>query len=242
MKKYKQILIICGLIIVIIVGIIIYFIQNKEMDYTFLEVDDKNTISVNAEQGNETGINGEIKDESNSNGGNSENSGIESKNNDGKNKIVVHITGAVVNQGIVEIKENARIIDAIEAAGGARDDADLSKINLAYVIEDGIKIYVPSVNDKEDEDEYVVKNSGKEIITGNSLGKNESTSEKIMVNINTATAVDFQKLPGVGESIANRIIAYRNENGKFKNIEDLKNVSGIGESKFNNIRAYVYVK
>ena len=239
MKKYKQILIICGLIIVIIVGIIIYFVQNKEMDYTFLEVNDNNTISANAEQGNEAVVNGEIKDEGNSNGGNS---GIESKNNDGKNKIVVHITGAVVNQGIVEIKENARIIDAIEAAGGVRDDADLSKINLAYVIEDGIKIYVPSINDKEDEDEYVVKNSGKEIITGNSSGKNESTSEKIMVNINTATAVDFQKLPGVGESIANRIIAYRNENGKFKNIEDLKNVSGIGESKFSNIRAYVYVK
>lgn len=148
-----------------------------------------------------------------------------------KAQIVVHITGQVVNQGIVKVEEGARIIDAIEAAGGATEEANLSKINLAYVLEDGMKIYVPSINDEEEE-EYVTSGGG--IL--------ENSSDVLKVNINTATSEELQKLPGIGESIAARIIAYRKENGKFSKIEDLTNVSGIGDAKFNNIKSYVFVK
>ncbi len=146
-------------------------------------------------------------------------------------EIVVHITGQVVNQGIVKLAEGARVIDAIEVAGGTTPEADLSKINLAYMLEDGIKIYVPSVNDKEDAEHT----SSTSITTSNN-------NKTLKVNINTATSSELEKLPGIGTSIANRIITYRKENGKFSKIEDLKNVSGIGEAKFNNIKSYIYVK
>lgn len=156
----------------------------------------------------------------------------EEKKEEETQEIVIHITGQVVNQGIVKLKEGARVIDAIEAAGGTTKDADLSKINLAYMLEDGIKIYVPSINDTEES--YSQSN-----LSG--IG-NTSNNKALRININTATAIDLEKLPGIGSSIASRIVSYRNENGKFSSIDGLKNVSGIGESKFNNIKAYVYVK
>lgn len=197
-KNYKQILIICGLIVIIIVCTVVYFYQNKEEDYSYLEI--SNDIEVNITE-------------------------------EPKAQIVVHITGQVVNNGIVKVEEGARIIDVIEAAGGATDEADLSKINLAYLLEDGMKIYVPSIHDEEDLGSIT-----------SSSGVSESSKEVLKVNINTATSEELQKLPGIGESIANRIITYRKENGKFKDIEDLKNVSGIGDAKFNNIKSYIFVK
>lgn len=197
-KNYKQILIICGLIGAIIVGICIYFYQNKYEDYSYLEVTNEEVISENI-----------IEEE--------------------KKEIVVHITGQVVNEGIVKLEEGSRIIDAIEAAGGATFEANLSKINLAYILEDGMKLYVPSLNDKEEE-EYI------------SSEKTKNSKETLKVNINTATSEELQSLPGIGEAMASRIITYRKENGKFKKIEDLKEVSGIGEAKFNNIKSYIYIK
>lgn len=145
---------------------------------------------------------------------------------------MVHVTGQVTCQGIVKLEEGSRIIDAIEAAGGATNEADLSKVNLAYVLEDGVKIYIPSVNDTEEK--YV--SSGEDTTTSS------SSKETLKVNINTATSEELEKLPGIGSSIAAKIIAYRKENGKFSKIEDIKNVSGIGDAKFNNIKNYIYVK
>lgn len=197
-KNYKQILIICGLIVLIIVFIVIYFYQNKEEDYSYLEVSNALEENIIEEQ---------------------------------KMQIVVHITGQVVNNGIVKLEEGARVIDAIEAAGGATAEANLSKVNLAYLLEDGMKIYVPSIHDEED----------LESITSSSE-VSESSKEVLKVNINTATSEELQKLPGIGGAIADRIIAYRKENGKFKDIADLKNVSGIGEAKFNNIKTYIFIK
>ena len=154
-------------------------------------------------------------------------------------KIMVHITGAVKNEGVVKLSENSRITDAIEASGGLTDDADMSKINLAYVLEDGIKIRIPSKNDVEEvlneqvtEDEQFVE----------SIPESNTKSEKGMVNINKATQTELETLPGIGPSIALKIINYREENGKFSEIEDLKNVNGIGDSKFENIKNYISVK
>lgn len=149
-----------------------------------------------------------------------------------KVKIIVHVTGEVVNKGVFKVDEGSRVIDAIEVAGGATTEADLSKINLAYLLEDGMKIYVPSINDEE-ETEFVTSSSG--------VSENNE-KDVLKVNINTATSEELQRLPGVGESIANRILTYRKENGKFSAIEDLKNVSGIGDAKFNNISQYIYIK
>lgn len=154
-------------------------------------------------------------------------------------EIIVHITGAVKKEGIVTLKENSRIADAVEAAGGLKEDADMSKINLAYVLEDGMKIKIPSVNDKNEEIKQDATNE-EEIV--DIIPESNTKSEKGIVNINKASQTELETLPGIGPSIALKIINYRNENGKFSNIEDLKKVSGIGENKYENIKALISVK
>ncbi len=163
-----------------------------------------------------------------------------------QNTIIVHITGAVVNEGIVQVKENARINDAIEAAGGVREDADLTNVNLAYTIEDGQKIYIPSKNDvpedggSETQGQVVIQGAGNDIVDGEKAGIGTETTGAL-VNINTANVEKLDELPGIGSSTAEKIIAYRKENGKFKSIDEIKNVSGIGEAKFEKIKGKICV-
>lgn len=158
-------------------------------------------------------------------------------------KIVVYIIGSVQNPGIVELNIDSRVSDAVEASGGLLEDADVSKINLAYKLEDGQKITIPSINDKTDEDssyeDYISNDPGNMISQNPSSSTSESNTQK--VNINTATQTQLETLPGIGPSTASKIISYRNENGKFKSIEDIKNVSGIGDSKFENIKTNICV-
>lgn len=157
--------------------------------------------------------------------------------------IVVHVSGEVKEPGIVKLKEGERIADAIEKAGGATDDADLSKLNLAYVLEDGVKVRIPKKNEGENVGEYVSEESGEEVIQEGSIEAEESTqTTSKVVNINKANQEELMTLPGIGESTAQKIIDYRKENGKFQTIEDIKNVSGIGDSKFNQIKSLIKVK
>jgi len=142
--------------------------------------------------------------------------------------IIIHITGAVKTEGIIELKEGDRIIDAIDKAGGITEDADLSKVNLAYVLSDGQKLYIPSLQDDE-LIQTVTDGSGDDVIVGG------ETSNKI-VNINKANQTELETLVGIGPSTALKIIEYRKENGSFKKIEDLMNVPGIGQAKFDAIK------
>ena len=157
-------------------------------------------------------------------------------------KIVVYIIGEVKNAGIVELKEGSRIADAINLAGGLTENADVSRINLAYVLEDGMKITIPSINESQDEkiteDDYISTGSG----AGVDIGRNENVKSEEKVNINKATQTQLETLPGIGPSIALKIIEYRNENGEFKTIEELKNVNGVGEEKFKNIKNLICIK
>ena len=172
-----------------------------------------------------------------------------------KNKIVIYIIGEVKQEGVYELDEDSRISDAIEKAGGTKENADLSQINLAYKIEDGMRIYIPQkgelVQDKEkieDKTQEVVTGKSTDITTSiqvnansnSSTNKNSKTNiEKI--NINKATQTELETLPGVGPSTAEKIIDYRKQNGNFKNIEDIMNVNGIGESKYNKIKDLISV-
>lgn len=157
---------------------------------------------------------------------------------DDEDIVVVHITGCVKNPGVVKLKEGSRIEDAIEAAGGLTDDADISNVNLAYVLDDGTKIKIPSVNEIGKDDSYISEESGADVILNENSGGLEKSS---IVNINKASEVELQTLPGIGPSLAGRIIEYRETNGKFKSIEDIKNVSGIGETKFDSIKDFITV-
>lgn len=152
-----------------------------------------------------------------------------------KNQIIVHVTGQVKNSGVVSLEEGARVVDAIYSAGGENVDADLNKLNLAYILNDGDKIYVPKKEDTQTE--YITSGAGENV----SSNATQSSDSKI-ININTATVDELSTLSGIGKAIAERIVAYRMQNGKFENIEDIKNVTGIGDSKFNNIKDEITAK
>jgi len=151
---------------------------------------------------------------------------VESNNEKDKNKennMVVHISGAVLNEGVIELKEGSRITDAIEKAGGLKENACIKDINLAEILEDGIKINIPTI------DEYNKSKENSEEINQNNISqtnnKSSNVQKNIKVNINTATQSELETLPGIGASTAIKIINYRKENGKFKSIEDIKKVS-----------------
>lgn len=139
--------------------------------------------------------------------------------------IVIHITGEVQKEGIIKIEEGARIIDVIEAAGGLTEKAYTKEVNFAYIVEDGQKIYIPSIDDKKEteEMEYITEENGDNIVIDN-FSENKKGENSVMVNINKATQTELEELQGIGPSTALKIIEYRNENGKFNSIEDIKNV------------------
>ena len=153
------------------------------------------------------------------------------------NTIKIYICGAVKESKVITLNENSRISDAIEAVGGLNTDADLTNINLAYILEDGEKIYIPK---KGEESTNQDETSTNEYNTSNITSSLSSKSTK--VNINKANQTELESIPGIGPSTASKIINYREENGKFSSIEDIKNVSGIGNTKYENIKDYITVK
>ena len=128
------------------------------------------------------------------------------------------------------MEEGSRVVDAIKKAGGETKAADLSQVNLAYVLQDGQKIYIPNKNEKISA--YISENNGENVKEDNITTKKEGTK----VNINTASLEELDQLPGIGSAIAQRIIDYRSEHGEFKKVEDIQEVKGIGDAKFNEIK------
>lgn len=154
-------------------------------------------------------------------------------NREAKKKIMVHVAGEVNNPGIVEVEEGSRLKDAVESAGGFTDEANQNKVNLAYEVKDEQKIVIPNIK-QNDEDISVVDNN--EDFIENSMTKGT------IVNINTATQSELESLTGIGPSMASKIIDYRDKNGKFKSKEDIKNVPGIGSSKYESIKDEITTK
>lgn len=218
----KKIIISVVLIIILVVAFVIYTL----MDYSsYNELDLENEI---------------LKQNTQNSVENVETNDVNSSTNEiEEEKIAVHITGEVKKEGIIYLNKGARIVDAIEEAGGETKEADLSQVNLAYELQDGQKIYIPNKNEKISE--YITENSGNNVvIEGNeSQGYEEGGNGK--VNINTANQTELESLPGIGPALAQRIIEYREENGEFRSIEELQNVKGIGDSKYANIKDNVTV-
>ena len=154
--------------------------------------------------------------------------------------IFVHIAGCVQKEGMLELSSNSRIADAIEKAGGLTQEADLSDINLAYLLEDGMKIYIPNQNERQENNEKT-ENTAKTENTPSMQIQDTSTKQDV-ININTATQEELDTLPGIGSATATKIIEYRKEKGKFKQKEEIKEVSGIGEAKYEKIKEYISIK
>ncbi|HEP1575750.1 TPA: helix-hairpin-helix domain-containing protein [Streptococcus suis] len=146
--------------------------------------------------------------------------------------LVVDVKGAVVKPGLYTLEAGARVNDAVEAAGGLTSQADPKSINLAQKLSDEAVVYVAS----KDENISVVAST-----TASSAMSSEEKSTS-QVNLNTATEADLQTISGIGAKRATDIIAYREANGGFKSVDDLNNVSGIGDKTMESIRPYVTVE
>ena len=211
-KKQK---IIFFIIIFIMILVIIYYIYSTLYSNNFSYFSD-NTNIITTDLVENYNINNIIKTDS------------YTPYNESLNSIIVYVCGAVKESKVVTLKENSRICDAIDAVGGLTNEADLSNINLAYILEDGEKIYIPK--------------KGEESQSSNLLSSYNSKKNNSKININKATQTELETIPGVGPSTALKIINYREDNGKFNSIEDIKNVSGIGDAKFENIKNYISIK
>jgi competence protein ComEA len=146
--------------------------------------------------------------------------------------IIVDVTGWVHEPGVYEFVEGDRVIDAVERAGGARTGADLTVLNLAAPLTDGTQVIVP----KQGAGGPAALAPG---ATGTSTGTPGTSGT--LVNINTASATEFETLSGIGEVLAAAIVDYRTENGPFSSVDDLESVSGIGPSTLEEIRDQVTV-
>src|SRR5262245_27474610 len=139
-------------------------------------------------------------------------------------RALVHVVGAVVAPGVVELDAGARVLDALAAAGGATPDADLQQLNLAAPIADGQRVAVPRVG---------------EVLAAPADGGAATPTGPL--NLNIATAAELEALPGIGPSLAAAILAEREKVGRFESVDDLKGVRGIGEQRFADLKDLVTV-
>lgn len=140
--------------------------------------------------------------------------------------LFIHVAGTVKSPGVYKLKEGSRVFDAINAAGGYALNADLNALNLATPLTDGEKVYVPALG---------------ELPPASSSLPGRVSSSTSKININTADAQQLDTLPGIGPVFAQRIIDYRTSQGRFSNIEDIKNVSGIGKKRFEQLKDLITV-
>ena len=165
--------------------------------------------------------------------------GSESEEQVDNSPVFVHVCGAVNHPGVVELKGNKRVFEAIDLAGGLREDAAVSYINLARMVEDGERVYVPNL------EEIAKLNDGRLDIhlflemVGSGENSNSSAASSGKVNINQAGLDELMTLSGIGPSKARSIMDYREQHGRFNTIEELMNVSGIGTSTFEKIKEFV---
>ena len=151
--------------------------------------------------------------------------------------IFVDIKGAVKNPGVYKLEEGSRVIDAIKISNGLLKNANTLYINLSKVLNDSdvIKIYTNDEIKKMEED------SPNELPSIDNVTNDENKVENSLININTANKEELLSLNGIGESKANSIIEYRNTNGSFNRIEDIKNVSGISDTLYEKIKDFITV-
>lgn len=152
--------------------------------------------------------------------------------------VTCDISGAIKNQGVYTLKNGARLNELIEIAGGLAANAQLKNVNRALILKDQDKIYIPHVGEKFSKTD-IVSSEEENSTTSADISNAQSNSPKI--NINTADSAELQKLNGIGEKKAQQIISYRQKNGQFKQIEDLKQVSGIGDKTFETLKSQLEI-
>lgn len=213
--------------IVVVIGSIISIKNLKDINegYIVSDIENKNEVY---EESKTIDINNNTKDTV-------QISKVETSLND---KVTIYISGEVKNPGVVELKYDARLADGVDLCGGLTEDANLNGINLAMKIKDEGHYIIPKVGE---ETKDTVVNDNEYRNENNTLNEPESNNDN-KININTADLSELDSLPGFGQVTAQKIIEYRQEHTKFNSIEELMNIKGIGEKKFNNVKDYIYVQ
>lgn len=160
----------------------------------------------------------------------------------GKDELIyVHVCGAVVRPGVIKVKPGTRKFEAIRQAGGALPEGDLNQVNMAEYVLDGEQLYLPTKG------EVTVKTKPKKTIAiapvqNVTIQEKTANIPKGPFNLNSASRKELESVPGIGPALAERILQYRTEHGKFSRYEDLLKVAGIGEAKLGQFRAHLFVK
>jgi len=147
-------------------------------------------------------------------------------------EVTIYVSGEVNSPGVITLDSNCRIKDAIIACGDFTPLADKNSVNLAQKVTDGMQIKISALSQNQNDKTDNNTNS-------NENNNNKSIQNTTMVNINTASKEELDTLPGVGPATADKIIEYRETNGQFNSIEDIKNVRGIGEAKFSKMQSRI---
>ena len=142
--------------------------------------------------------------------------------------VSVYVSGEVESPGVFELSSGSRVCDAIEAAGGITDKASIDTLNLARKVSDGEHVFVPSYEDPDS-------------LSDSYTDAKKTTAKEGPLNINRATAHDFETLPGIGPATASKIVSYRESNGPFPSVDNLVDVPGIGSKKLDSIRDLICV-
>ncbi len=253
MKRKEKII---GSLIISVIAILFLFIGYSKTNDKKISDSDMEKLFLDKEESEENNELEEFnekesdskKEESNSK--EEKDKGIESEKEEketslDEEKIVVEIKGEVKKPNVYELKNGSRIYELIEEAGGPTDEADLSNINRALYLSDGQCIVIKNINDVESEEANLNEFLNAEVtnsIPTNSSGDKGEKNESSVININTASKETLMTLNGIGESKAQAIIDYRDEIGGFKSVDDITNVSGIGEKTLEKIKDKISIK
>lgn len=213
---------------IIIFIMILLFSIYKIIDNKNLDIKDNVYIVSQSEVREEESISNNISDEKDNQG--KEQIKIENTN---KKTITVFISGEVKNPGVVAIDAEKRLSDAVNELGGTTENADLNKVNLAMKLKDESHYIIPKIGDNSE-------SHNKETFENNI--ENDLNNKNNLININTASIQELDALPGVGEATANKIVNYREEKGKFNSIEEIKNVNGIGDKKYEELKTLISIE
>ena len=212
MKKWK----------IIIFVLILLFSIYKVIDSKNLDIKDNVYIVSQSDVHEKESISNNISDEND----NQEKEKIKIENIN-KKTITVFISGEVKNPGVVTIDAEKRLSDAVNELGGTTENADLNKVNLATKLKDESHYIIPKIGDNLES-------------FNNETSENDNKNN--LININTASIQELDTLPGIGEATANKIVNYREEKGKFNSIEEIKNVNGIGDKKYEELKTLISIE
>ncbi|MDG6875936.1 ComEA family DNA-binding protein [Clostridium perfringens] len=254
MKRKEKII---GSLIISVIAILFLFIGYSKTNDKKISDSDMEKLFIDKEESEDTNELEDFNEKESSSKKEESNNIKEEKDSDiesekegkktslSEEKIIVEIKGEVKKPNVYELKNGSRIYELIEEAGGPTDEADLSNINRALYLSDGQCIVIKNINDVESEEANLNEFLNAEVtnsIPTNSSGDKGEKNESSIININTASKETLMTLNGIGESKAQAIIDYRDEIGGFKSVDDITNVSGIGEKTLEKIKDKISIK